>query len=59
MAGPFSAPGGSDLLVRIEWEARRHTLLAERLDRKTDSGAVVYRFDIRLQGEAETVFFDL
>ena len=43
----------------IEWEARRQTLLAERLDRKTDSGAVVYRFDIRLQGEAETVFFDI
>ena len=43
----------------IEWEARRQTLVAERLDRKTDSGAVVYRFDIRLQGEAETVFFDI
>jgi protocatechuate 3,4-dioxygenase alpha subunit len=31
-------------------ESRRHTLLAE----PTDSG---YRFDIRLQGEGETVFF--
>ena len=40
----------------IEWEARRATLVAQRAD--TD-GAVVYRFDIRLQGEAETVFFDI
>ena len=43
----------------IEWEARRRTLIAERLDRRTDGGAVVYRFDIRLQGEGETVFFDV
>ena len=43
----------------IEWEARRETLIAERLDRKTDAGAAVYRFDIRLQGEGETVFFDV
>jgi protocatechuate 3,4-dioxygenase, alpha subunit len=42
----------------IEWEARRKTLIAERTDRRTDSGAAVYRFDIRLQGENETVFFD-
>jgi protocatechuate 3,4-dioxygenase alpha subunit len=43
----------------IEWEARRKTLLAERRDRKGDGGAVVYRFDIRLQGDGETVFFDV
>ncbi|MDQ6684943.1 MAG: protocatechuate 3,4-dioxygenase subunit alpha [Pseudomonadota bacterium] len=43
----------------IEWEARRKTLIAERLERRTNSGAAVYRFDIRLQGEDETVFFDL
>ncbi len=43
----------------IEWEARRKTLVAERLDAKGDGGAVVYRFDIRLQGEDETVFFDV
>ena len=43
----------------IEWEARRKTLVAERLDAKGDGGAVVYRFDIRLQGERETVFFDV
>ena len=35
---------------------RRKTLIAERI---TDAAGVVYRFDIRLQGEAETVFFDV
>lgn len=34
---------------------RRHTLLAERLD----ADASAYRFDIRLQGENETVFFEI
>jgi len=43
----------------IEWEARRKTLVAERTDRRSDDGAAVYRFDIRLQGENETVFFDV
>ena len=40
----------------IEWERRRETLLAKRAER---DGKVVYRFDIRLQGEDETVFFDI
>ena len=40
----------------IEWEARRATLIAQRSE---EDGAVVYRFDIRLQGEGETVFFDI
>ncbi|MGZ5186101.1 MAG: protocatechuate 3,4-dioxygenase subunit alpha, partial [Caldimonas sp.] len=43
----------------IEWEARRATLVAERTDRRSDQGAAVYRFDIRLQGEGETIFFDV
>lgn len=44
------------VLNLIEWENRRGTLIAER----DDSGAVpTYRFKIRLQGEDETVFFDL
>ena len=43
----------------IEWESRRKTLVAERTDRRSDAGAAVYRFDIRLQGEDETVFFDI
>lgn len=40
----------------IEWEVRRQTLVAQRAER---DGGVVYRFDIRLQGDGETVFFDI
>lgn len=40
----------------IEWEVRRKTIIAERTLR---DGQPVYRFDIRLQGEGETVFFDV
>jgi len=40
----------------IEWETRRPTLIATRSMR---DGTPVYRFDIRLQGEGETVFFDI
>ncbi len=40
----------------IEWERRRDTLIARRSVR---DGTPVYRFDIRLQGENETVFFDI
>lgn len=40
----------------IEWEKRRATLIAKREMR---DGTPVYRFDIRLQGDAETVFFDI
>lgn len=40
----------------VEWENRRQTLIARRSER---DGQVVYRFDIRLQGENETVFFDI
>ena len=47
------------VLNLIEWEERRKTLIAERLDRKGEDGALVYRFDIRLQGDRETVFFDI
>jgi protocatechuate 3,4-dioxygenase alpha subunit len=35
---------------------RRETLLAQREER---DGAIVYVFDIRLQGDQETVFFDI
>ena len=44
------------VLNLIEWEARRQTLVAQR---EQLDGAVVYRFDIRLQGDGETVFFDI
>ena len=47
------------VLNLIEWEQRRKTLVAERLDGTAEGGAVVYRFDIRLQGDGETVFFDV
>ncbi|MBV6634929.1 MAG: protocatechuate 3,4-dioxygenase subunit alpha [Mameliella sp.] len=40
----------------IEWERRRATLLAKRSEK---DGKVVYRFDIQLQGQDETVFFDV
>ncbi len=41
------------VLNLIEWDSRRATLVAA----KTGEGS--YRFDIRLQGNAETVFFDI
>jgi protocatechuate 3,4-dioxygenase alpha subunit len=44
------------VLRLVEQEARRQTLLARREERE---GRVVYRFDIRLRGENETVFFDV
>ncbi|QJP70609.1 protocatechuate 3,4-dioxygenase subunit alpha [Burkholderia glumae] len=37
--------------------ARRGTLMARR--EAGENGVVVYRFDIRMQGDQETVFFDL
>ncbi|MFD0979420.1 protocatechuate 3,4-dioxygenase subunit alpha [Tropicimonas aquimaris] len=40
----------------IEWERRRATLIAKRGE---SDGQVVYRFDIKLQGQDETVFFDI
>jgi protocatechuate 3,4-dioxygenase alpha subunit len=40
----------------VEWEVRRKTLIALRQER---DGNIVYRFDIRLQGDDETVFFDI
>ena len=47
------------VLNLIEWEQRRKTLVAERQGKKAKDGAAVYRFDIRLQGDDETVFFDV
>ena len=43
------------ILARVPQE-RRATLIAQRQD---GGGHAVYRFDIRLQGESETVFFDV
>ena len=51
-----AANAADPVLNTIEWERRRTTLIAQR----TDDGEIpVYRFDIRLQGEDETVFFDI
>ena len=50
------ANGKVAVLNLIEWEARRATLIAQRSD---INGELVYRFDVRLQGENETVFFDI
>lgn len=44
------------LLNLVEQAHRRATLIAAREER---NGKAVYRFDIRLQGEGETVFLDL
>lgn len=44
------------VLCSVKNEARRDTLIAQR--GRSDGGAV-YRFDIRLQGDRETVFFDM
>ncbi len=44
------------VLNLIEQANRRPTLIAKREER---DGKVVYRFDIRLQGENETVFLDV
>lgn len=44
------------VLNTIEWERRRATLIAKRSEK---DGQPIYRFDIRLQGQDETVFFDI
>lgn len=50
------ANAADPVLNVIEWERRRATLIA---DRHVEDGVVVYRFDIKLQGDDETVFFDI
>jgi protocatechuate 3,4-dioxygenase alpha subunit len=50
------ANAADPVLNLIEWEVRRQTLIGRREQR---DGATVYRFDIRLQGDGETVFFDI
>ena len=55
-ADEAAANEADPVLGLIEQESRRKTLIAEPTTR---DGAVVYRFDIRLQGPDETVFFDV
>ncbi|HXC40182.1 MAG TPA: protocatechuate 3,4-dioxygenase subunit alpha [Burkholderiales bacterium] len=49
------ANAADPVLNGIEWVSRRKTLVAVLEQRK---GKPVYRFDMRLQGADETVFFD-
>jgi protocatechuate 3,4-dioxygenase, alpha subunit len=53
-----AATVGDGMLARVPAE-RRGTLIAQRSGGGTGAGMPVYRFDIRLQGADETVFFDL
>ena len=51
-----AAANASDpVLNLIEWPQRRATLIARR---SMTEGRALYRFDIRLQGQDETVFLD-
>lgn len=55
-ADEAQANAADPVLQGIEWEVRRDTLVATRSER---DGRGVYRFDVHLQGERETVFFDV
>lgn len=50
------ANAADPVLTLIEQVHRRQTLIAQRDER---DGQAVYRFDVRLQGEGETVFLDI
>jgi len=50
------AANDADPVLRLVPEDRRATLVAKRV---SSDGRPIYRFDIVLQGEEETVFFDL
>ncbi len=50
---PEDDAAADPILARIEHRARVPTLIALK------EGAGAYRFDIRLQGEGETVFLDM
>jgi protocatechuate 3,4-dioxygenase alpha subunit len=56
LADEPQANASDPLLSRIPEPERRATLVAGRSER---DGLPVFRFDIRLQGEAETVFLDI
>jgi protocatechuate 3,4-dioxygenase alpha subunit len=50
------AANASDAILALVPADRRDTLIAKR---QTADGRPTYQFDIRLQGEGETVFFDV
>ncbi len=49
-------PNDSDPVLNSVEDVRRPTLVAER---SRSGGQIAYRFDIHLQGDRETVFFDV
>ena len=49
------AANANDKILNLIPKDRRHTLIAKRT---TVNGQTIYRFDIHMQGENETVFFD-
>ncbi|WP_322014745.1 protocatechuate 3,4-dioxygenase subunit alpha [Paraburkholderia sp. J12] len=51
-----AAANERDAVLASVPESRRATLIAQRSEQ---AGSVTYRFDIRMQGADETVFFDL
>jgi protocatechuate 3,4-dioxygenase alpha subunit len=55
-ADEAEANAGDPLLLRIPEPARRETLIARRSER---DGIPVFTFDIRIQGDNETVFLDM
>ena len=50
------ASNAADPILALVPAERRGTLIAHK---QAGSGAPVYRFDIRVQGDNETVFFDI
>jgi protocatechuate 3,4-dioxygenase alpha subunit len=50
------AKNGADPILALVPHDRRTTLIARRTDR---GGQAIYTFDIRMQGDGETVFFDI
>ena len=52
---PLLQANGTDPILAAVPAHRRATLIAQR----TGDGLPVYRFDIRLQGDRETVFFEI
>ena len=53
-----SGANAVDPVLQSVPDQRRSTLIAERVD-ADDSPVPTYRFDIRYQGDDETVFFDV
>jgi protocatechuate 3,4-dioxygenase alpha subunit len=53
---PDEAANASDAVLAVVPTDRRGTLIASK---ETRDGQTLYRFDIRVQGDNETVFFDI